>query len=467
MTILKMLSFWNETLENISQDQRKDKFIFNVNKIMYEVPLSYALGISPLITAKYLKDPTYREMEIQENIEEEFSNFIKGKKIRKETFLKIGKLLNNKEMIQKWRKTKRITNETVIEYLKCLNEIYNSENSNKNQESIIKEEDIKEAIEYIVNHIEEMKEKIKEMREEELILIIRNENIRLEKEDSLWEIIKERIQEMKKRINNHTNNKGNVNKIRQMRRILLENINIKYLNENNLKEYIEEIDEEDISKNVTNDENNGSIWNQIRDIILNNIQNNKTNNIEEEKKSNMKIITHEEGKNFEGIIHYLESQYGKDIHNQGIITVSASSNGHPTTSPQEVINYDSDDCWESDWGVDKSPWLEIDFKKRKIQMNGYSLQSFNRSKASSMYSNHYMKNWTIEGRNKGDQWQKINRQINNQDLNGSTYQHYFSIGKITKPYQYIRIKFGTSYKNNSDVGLSNFEIFGIIHEEES
>jgi len=51
-----MLSYWNETLKNISQDQRKDKFVFIVNNIRYEVPLSYALGISPFITEQYLKD---------------------------------------------------------------------------------------------------------------------------------------------------------------------------------------------------------------------------------------------------------------------------------------------------------------------------------------------------------------------------------------------------------------------------
>ena len=54
-----MLSFWSETLNNISQDQRKDKFIFIINKTRFEVPLSLALGISPFMTEQYLKDPTF------------------------------------------------------------------------------------------------------------------------------------------------------------------------------------------------------------------------------------------------------------------------------------------------------------------------------------------------------------------------------------------------------------------------
>ena len=36
-----MLNYWNETLENISKDQRNDKFRLNMNNIIYEVPLSF------------------------------------------------------------------------------------------------------------------------------------------------------------------------------------------------------------------------------------------------------------------------------------------------------------------------------------------------------------------------------------------------------------------------------------------
>ena len=54
----------NETLKNMSQDQRKDKFVFIVNNIRFNIPLSYALGISLFITEQYIKDPTYRQFEI-------------------------------------------------------------------------------------------------------------------------------------------------------------------------------------------------------------------------------------------------------------------------------------------------------------------------------------------------------------------------------------------------------------------
>ena len=155
-----MLSFWNETLKNISQDQRKDKFVFIINKIRYNVPLSYALGISPLITENFLKDPTFRELEINdsENIEKEFSNFLNGKEVRKETYVKIGKFLKNKEMIKKWKKSNKLTKETVIEYIKCINQINNNDTEEEKRYYI---DDIAEEIKYIAQHLEEMKEEVK------------------------------------------------------------------------------------------------------------------------------------------------------------------------------------------------------------------------------------------------------------------------------------------------------------------
>ena len=240
-----MLSFWNETLKNIRHDQRKDKFVFIINNIRFEVPLSYALGISPYITEQYLKDPTFREFEIEikqgnenenkEKLEEEFLNFLGGKEIRKTTFLEIGKQFKNKDMIKLWKNSNEMNKETIIQYIKTIHKIYeNEDNQNK-----VNLEDIKEEIEYFGNHLEEMKEEIKNLKFEELIYVIRKEDISIKSEDTIWEIIKERIKEMNRQRNDKNDRK------REMRRILFGNIHIKYLSKHNFKEYIEEIEGED------------------------------------------------------------------------------------------------------------------------------------------------------------------------------------------------------------------------------
>ena len=188
-----MLSYWNETLENISKDPRKDSFKMIVNNIIYEVPLSYAFGISPYITNQYLKDPTFNELNIKINIsdnnnnknkiQEEFCKFIKGGKISSEIFYKIGINLENKEMIKQWSKSEKLMKERVITIIKANRKISHNNNF----------ENIKEELEFIGEHIEEMKEEIKELEDEELIFILKNDKTRVEKEDIIWEVVKEKI----------------------------------------------------------------------------------------------------------------------------------------------------------------------------------------------------------------------------------------------------------------------------------
>ena len=152
-----MLRFWNETLENISKDQRNDKFTIIVNNFSYKVPLSYALGISPFITENYFKNPTLHKVELNINvtgnssksekeIQEEFSKFIKGNKISREIFYEIGIQLKNKEMIKKWKK-QELTKETIIKTIEADRRIFSK---NKNEEI----QNIKEELEYIGEHIE-------------------------------------------------------------------------------------------------------------------------------------------------------------------------------------------------------------------------------------------------------------------------------------------------------------------------
>ena len=283
-----MLSYWNETLQNVSQDQRKDKFVFVVNKIRYDVPLSFALGISPYITHQYLNNPTFREFEIndKEKIEEEFLNFIRGKEIRNETFIKFGKILKNKEMIKKWKNSNELTKERAIEYLKLMHEIEEVNNNKDTKYFIYKgnNEDIKEEIDFIVKHFEEMKEEIKKLKVEDIFYILRKEDISIKSEDTIWEITKDQLKELKREINEEKSNKIHNERNRKLRRLLLNNIQIKYLDKNNLKEYIEEIESEDFlfSPNGANEDQN--IWNQIQEIILSNFTIIDDAHIEEKKK---------------------------------------------------------------------------------------------------------------------------------------------------------------------------------------
>ena len=179
-----MLSFWNDTLENIQKDTRNDKFEFIVNNdFKYKVPLSLALGISPLITQNYLKDPSYHELHINISYsnKQEFINFIKGKDISKDLFFELGLLLNNKEILRKWKQSEKITEDNVINNIKAI----------RKQITLNQFEFMKEEFEFIAEHFELMKKEINQLTEDELIFILTNNKIKIENEDSLWSIVKE------------------------------------------------------------------------------------------------------------------------------------------------------------------------------------------------------------------------------------------------------------------------------------
>ena len=103
----------------------------------------------------------------------------------------------------------------------------------------------------------------------------------------------------------------------------------------------------------------------------------------------------------------------------------------------------------------------------KVKITGYSIKTC----GSNISSNH-LKSWVIEGKNEGEEWKGFDQQDNN-DLNGSSYQYYYSIPEKTEPYQYIRIKcvglthYGYSHNRKQyQLTLSNVEIFGELEINE-
>ena len=236
-----------------------------VNNVIHEVSLSYALGISPFIADSYQKDPTLHELKItincQDNkisdkeIQEGFCKFIKGGKISKDLFYEIGIVLENKEMIKKWSDSLEFSKETIIKSIKAYHQIITKKN-NKYKDI----ENIKEELEYISEHLEEMKDIIKELNDEEVIYILKNDKIKVEKEDIIWEIVKEIITH-KNRNENNFDKKDLINKSR-----LIGTIQVQYLNREYFQEYIKLIEENDIEREP-------KILHYIKDLLIKNINN--------------------------------------------------------------------------------------------------------------------------------------------------------------------------------------------------
>ena len=251
---------------------------------------------------------------------------------------------------------------------------------------------------------------------------------------------------MKERIKNQSemNSKNKTNKS-----MLLATIECKHLNKESFKEYIEMIEEEDIQSEI-------EIFRKIREILINNLDH---FHLEEDLKRkmtyNIKNINHQEGKNFEGIIKHLPNQSGKRILEQGIISIKASSVTNPYI-PEHLIDYDSDSLYDSNSKAGN--WIKINFKEKRVKINGYSLRTYESSQ-----NNSHLKNWVIEGSNDKRQWIEIDKKENNYDLNGSYFEHYFPISKSTDEFQYIRLRsIGFTHAQNHYIILTKLELYGEI-----
>ena len=438
------LKYWNETLENIIKDQRNDKFKIIVNNTVHEVPLSFALGISPFITEEYLKDPTFKELNIrinnntlkEEEIKKEFGKFIKGEEISSEIFYEIGNVLKNKEMLKEWNKNQKITKETINKMIQINHKLYDKTNIKGDQKEI---ENMKEVLEYIGEHFEELKNEIQELTNEEIIFILKNDKIKVEKEDIIWEFVKERIK-----------NQSEMNiKNKRDKSMLLGIIECKHLNKESFKEYIDMIEEEDI-------QNESIIFRKIREILINNLDNlHLEEDLKRKMKDNIMNINHQEGKNFEGIINHFQNQSEKRILEQGIISITASS-VNDSCGPEHLIEYDSNSYYYSNNNAGN--WIEINFKEKKVKINGYSLRTYGYG-----YNGYNLKNWVIEGSKDKNQWIEIDKKENNFDLNGSSFEHHFPISKSTDAFQYIRLRsIGLNHYGNNHIILTKLELYGEI-----
>ena len=267
---------------------------------------------------------------------------------------------------------------------------------------------------------------------------------------------------------------------RKERKELIECINSQYLTTKSLKEYINMIEEEDIK---------GELWNEFKKVFINNLEKIEENHDqilkmkeeerkrkeeeerkrkeEEERKrkeeEERKRKEEEEEKKkqhyfngndyFNGIINYLKNQYG-NILDQNIISISSNKSECSSHPIKSLIEYGSTTCWHNG---SQNEWFEIDFKNISVRITGYSIKSC---------SNHYLKNWIIEGRTNSGGWITIDTKNNDPYLNGNSLEHYYQISQSTEPFRYVRLRStGNCHSNCGTFYIDSFEIFGSINQQ--
>jgi hypothetical protein len=164
---------------------------------------------------------------------------------------------------------------------------------------------------------------------------------------------------------------------------------------------------------------------------------------------------------FEGIISYLTTQHDGNVHDLGIINISAHDpySSSSCYSPKNVADLTATTTYFLSKNQ-PNQMLIYDFQKFRIKPTDYSIRSHHTQGVNGQH----LKSWVIEVSLDGSNWEEIDRRENNNDLNGSSFIKTFSISKSIEC-RFIRLhQIGPNHYGNNHLLFSAFEIFGSLLE---
>ena len=408
-----------KSIESIPFDKYEKNFTFNVNGKCYKTNRFIADILSPIVRKMHYTDETYSEFSFYTNDKnpdnDNFESFLqlalfKSNQInhkQQQRYLEYFHALgNNDEFIRiQTQYSSVITIDNAVDIL--MNII---ESTEKFKDIIIEISQIQELIDFIAKNFEDIdKSKLKNIKIDYLEIIIQNESLELENEDTLFKFILDLYRE------DHSYS------------ILFESVLYSNVSNKLLKDFIDEFDFTDLRP---------SIWNSICIRLANS----KTQNIMQKnkryKKSNFIEFQHEEGNEFKGIIEYLTRENGGNIYDKGVIDITSNSivdnvNFHP----KNLIDYNVETYYCSNNNI-KNSFICFDFKDRLVELESYTIKTY-RNPA----NYEHLKNWIIEVSGNGFDWKTIDYHNNDNSLNGPYNISTFKVKKQNEGfYRYIRLK---------------------------
>jgi hypothetical protein len=154
-----------------------------------------------------------------------------------------------------------------------------------------------------------------------------------------------------------------------------------------------------------------------------------------------------------GIIASLTRRFDGNVHDRGIVTITASSLLGPECSGRNAADLNSDFPFSS--ALDSNAWLCYDFKDRRVSLTYYSMRSaFTR----------FPKSWVIEGSLNGTSWTQVDERMNTTDLKGQNRVATFPVSRIVDSH-FIRLRMiGPNHSGGWYFWLSAVEFFGTLIE---
>jgi hypothetical protein len=164
---------------------------------------------------------------------------------------------------------------------------------------------------------------------------------------------------------------------------------------------------------------------------------------------------HDSASQLDGIVSFLTSKYGGNVHDYGIVDVTSSSccgNAYPKNAADLLV--------DSKFGSQGRPdqWLCYEFKTGTIMLTGYTIRSQYDVRTGACHP----KDWIIEISMDGSNWTTVDEKTNNGALNEQNAVAYFDVAEGRhRECRFVRLRqTGNSHSGTDALYLSSFEVFG-------
>ena len=441
-------SLSSQNLRDIPFDNYEQNFTFIVNGKEYFTSRVVADILSPYLRRCHFYDETFNQFEITNNelsnYDQYFTEFLHLVNFCSQTFdttyqKYFSQYFYDIGNIEEYHKIKpfeeTLTPKNVLKRLQSLSKY---ESKFKTQDSKY----LNELFEYASSNFEELdKEELIELNEEIIESIITNKSIKINDEDSLFQIIMKLYSKDQIRYN-----------------FLFEFVLFENLSEKNIENFISVFDIEHITSGTWH-----SICNRLQQPIMKkeDNSNNKERYLNEEAEIKIKEFKVNESQEFRGIMRYLTEKSNGNIHDNGTINITSNSIYGYGYEPRNSVDYEKTNYYESK--DDGDAFICFDFKDRLIQLQSYSIKTCDNEP-----NTFHLKNWVIEISKDGNNWTEIDRHENDSTMNKRFTTCTFNIEKSSDFARFIKLRqTGNSwyqYNNHNKFLFNYIEFYGKIKE---
>lgn len=419
-----------DNIKNIPFQKYENNFTFIVDGKKYKSNRLIADLLSPTIRNYHFSDQLINEFTIdtsyfkditkipnENNYFEEFltlSSF-SDKKIDQNClkyFLQYFIILGNVNEVQRIKSyfLQNLTIDNAIDQLLLFIETNTNEHKlfdfDQNQETI------ENIIQFIAKNFELIdKKKLKLLDIDVLEIILHHNSLKLQNEDSLLEFIL------------------SLYKKDRLYFPLFECIIFSNVTKERFERFLDEFEFGDL---------NLPIWHSICECIKHSKF--KKLNLNDDNRNNryldsIKTFNFEKENELDGILRYLTKITGGNIHDNGTIKINSNSilNDDPICGPKNLVDYENDNFYQSK--DQNGSFIIFDFIEKSVNLDCYTIKN------GKSLRHYYLKNWVIEGSNDENQWDEIDRHVDDSKLDADEIAVTFDVQKKNAGfYRFIRLR---------------------------